>query len=95
MILNISVFKALLMFLQSHSFFIFFGIFNSNSNRMYKSINSKYFLLVIFFVLNSFSVSTSIKADYEPIDVEATLSRERKLEYYPESLTSKVNQKLA
>ncbi len=61
---------------------------------MKRSVNIKYFLLIIFFVFNSFSVSTSIRDNVAVVDKEATLNRDVPLVYYPEENTVKVNQKL-
>jgi CubicO group peptidase (beta-lactamase class C family) len=62
---------------------------------MKKSANIKYFLLIIFFVLNSFSVSTSIRDNnYGVIDTEESLNKDVPLDFYPEETTLKVNQKL-
>ena len=62
---------------------------------MKKSVNIKYFLLIIFFVLNSFSVSTSIRdVNYGAIDTEESLNKDVPLVFYPEETTLKVNQKL-
>ena len=62
---------------------------------MKRSVNIKYFLLIIFFVFNSFSVSTSI-VDMDELD---KIERENKslgveLSYYPEDLTKDVSHKL-
>ena len=62
---------------------------------MKKSVNIKYFLLIIFFVLNSFSVSTSIRdVNYGAINTEESLNKDVPLVFYPEETTLKVNQKL-
>ncbi len=62
---------------------------------MKKSVNIKYFLLIIFFVFNSFSVSTSIRdKNYGAIDTEKTLDKDEPLVFYPEEATLKVNHKL-
>lgn len=62
---------------------------------MKKSANIKYFLLIIFFVFNSFSVSTSIRdKNYGAIDTEKTLDKDEPLVFYPEETTLKVNHKL-
>ena len=62
---------------------------------MKKSVNIKYFLLIIFFVLNSFSVSTSIRdVNYGAIDTKESLNKDVPLVFYPEEITLKVNQKL-
>jgi len=62
---------------------------------MKRSVNIKYFLLIIFFVFNSFSVSTSI-VDMDELD---KVERKNKslglaLSYYPEDLTKDVSHKL-
>ena len=62
---------------------------------MKRSVNIKYFLLIIFFVLNSFSVSTSIRdINHGGIDTEETLNKDTPLVFYPEEVTVSVNQKL-
>ncbi|MEL4454982.1 serine hydrolase domain-containing protein [Lutimonas vermicola] len=62
---------------------------------MKRSVNIKYFLLIIFFVLNSFSVSTSVKdKSYGDVNTEETLNKDMPLEFYPEATTHKVNQRL-
>jgi CubicO group peptidase (beta-lactamase class C family) len=62
---------------------------------MKKSVNIKYFLLIIFFVLNSFSVSTSIgERNLVPIDTDVVLNEDIDLVFYPEEATLQVNQKL-
>jgi CubicO group peptidase (beta-lactamase class C family) len=61
---------------------------------MKRSINIKYFLLIIFFVFNSFSVSTSIRDTADAVDTETSLNRDMPLVYYPEESTLNVNQKL-
>ena len=62
---------------------------------MKRSVNIKYFLLIIFFVLNSFSVSTSIMDhNHGGIDTKETLNKDLPLVYYPEETTSLVNKKL-
>lgn len=62
---------------------------------MKRSVNIKYFLLIIFFVLNSFNVSTSIRdKNYGAIDKEITLNKDNALVFYPEEKTAKVHQKL-
>ena len=62
---------------------------------MKRSVNIKYFLLIIFFVLNSFSVSTSIKdKNYGAIAEVESLNKDVPLVFYPEETTLKVNQKL-
>ncbi len=62
---------------------------------MKRSVNIKYFLLIIFFVLNSFSVSTSIRdVNNGGIDAEESLNMDMPLAFYPEETTLKVNQKL-
>ena len=62
---------------------------------MKKSANIRYFLLIIFFVFNSFSVSTSNK-DVGYVDTNATigLNADVPLEAYPEALTKDVSEKL-
>jgi len=61
---------------------------------MKRSVNIKYFLLIIFFVFNSFSVSTSIRDVSDAVDTETILSRDLPLVFYPEENTMKVNHKL-
>lgn len=61
---------------------------------MKRSVNIKYFLLIIFFVFNSFSVSTSIHDTSDVVDTETSLNRDMPLVYYPEESTVKVNHKL-
>ena len=61
---------------------------------MKRSVNIKYFLLIIFFVFNSFSVSTSIHDTSDVVDTETSLNRDMPLVYYPEESTLKVNRKL-
>jgi len=62
---------------------------------MKRSVNIKYFLLIIFFVLNSFSVSTSIRdKNYGGIDTETSLNKDVPLVFYPEETTRKVSGKL-
>ncbi len=62
---------------------------------MKRSVNIKYFLLIIFFVFNSFSVSTSVVDNNildknEKIDGHITAA----LSYYPEASTKVVSHKL-
>jgi CubicO group peptidase (beta-lactamase class C family) len=62
---------------------------------MKRSVNIKYFLLIIFFVFNSFSVSTSI-VDRDMLDKNIKIDKFSKegLAYYPEEFTKDVAQKL-
>ena len=62
---------------------------------MKRSVNIKYFLLIIFFVFNSFSVSTSI-VDSDMLDKNIKIDKFSKegLAYYPEEFTKDVSQKL-
>jgi len=61
---------------------------------MKRSVSIKYFLLIIFFVFNSFSVSTSIRDASDSVDTETILNRELPLVFYPDENTKKVNHKL-
>lgn len=62
---------------------------------MKRSVNIKYSLLIIFFVLNSFSVSTSIRdKNYGAIDTGDVLNKDVPLVFYPEEKTQLVNHKL-
>ncbi|MCA0931627.1 beta-lactamase family protein [Lutimonas saemankumensis] len=62
---------------------------------MKRSVNIKYFLLIIFFVFNSFSVSTSIRdLNHGDIDTEERLNKDVPLVFYPEAATLRVNEKL-
>ena len=62
---------------------------------MKRSVNIRYFLLIIFFVFNSFSVSTS-NMDVGFVDKNTTigLNSDVPLEFYPEALTKNVSEKL-
>ncbi len=62
---------------------------------MKRSVNIKYFLLIIFFVLNSFSVSTSTRdSTYGAVNTEESLNKDMPLVFFPEETTYKVNQRL-
>lgn len=62
---------------------------------MKRSVNIKYFLLIIFFVLNSFSVSTSIGyKNLGSIDTDVILNKDIDLVFYPEEATKEVSKKL-
>lgn len=62
---------------------------------MKRSVNIKYFLLIIFFVFNSFSVSTAIGGLSEMGEIERkNKSLGVSLSYYPEDLTKEVSYKL-
>ena len=62
---------------------------------MKRSVNIKYFLLIIFFVFNSFSVSTSIRdLNHGDINTEERLNKDVPLVFYPESTTIQVSKKL-
>ena len=62
---------------------------------MKRSVNIKYFLLIIFFVFNSFSVSTSV-VDYNKLDKNEKIDKHiiAALSYYPEASTEVVSHKL-
>ncbi|WKK67397.1 serine hydrolase domain-containing protein [Lutimonas zeaxanthinifaciens] len=62
---------------------------------MKRSVNIKYFLLIIFFVFNSFSVSTSIRdLNHGDINTEERLNKDVPLVFYSEETTARVNKKL-
>ena len=62
---------------------------------MKRSVNIKYFLLIIFFVFNSFSVSTSVRdKNHGVVNTEESLNKDMPLVYYPEEATRKVSQSL-
>lgn len=62
---------------------------------MKRSVNIKYFLLIIFFVFNSFSVSTSV-VDYNKLDENKKIDEHITvaLSYYSEASTKVVSHKL-
>ena len=85
----------MLMFFAVSMIFYTFRVLNSNKIYMKRSVNIKYFLLIIFFVFNSFSVSTSNKnVGFVDKNTNIGSNADVPLQYYPEALTKDVSVKL-
>jgi CubicO group peptidase (beta-lactamase class C family) len=81
-------------FLICRCFFLIFAerlkriLMNFKSNR-----NIKYFILLIFLIFNSFSVSTS-SVNYSEENVAFVKNKEKTLTVYPEAITQNISKKL-